>query len=118
MKNSEMRQEFLLTKLDICLNEIESNLPEFAKVGLEELTGVLRELTEKSFYRMRLNLWITYYKASRYLDPETAEEFRELFKETEDIDHRLPTKSLMLLKKAHSVLSEEKCCMKDGVSFE
>lgn len=117
LKNSEIREDFLLNKLDECLNEIDTNLTLFSQLGLEELFSILKDLTEKSYYRTRTHLWITFYKVARYSDPESRDEFCDLFKETEDIDHRLPTKSLMLLKKAHGILSEEKCCMKDQVGF-
>ncbi len=107
----------MLTKLNVCLDEINTNLTEFSKLAFEELMSVLKDLTEKSFYRTNVHLWITYYKVARFADPSTTSEFCDLFQEVDDIDHRLPTKSLMLLKKAHAVFSEEKCCMKDGVSF-
>jgi hypothetical protein len=90
-------------------------LTVFTELALEELASALGELTEKSFYRMKIRLWITYYRVYRFADPSNKEEFRELFAEVDNIDHRLPTKSLMILKKAHGVLSGEKCCMKDGV---
>lgn len=104
-------------KLKDSLHEIEDNLIAFSTLGLSELTSILKDLTEKSYYRTVVPLWIVYYKVAKCSDPKTAEEFIELYKEEDSIDHRLPTKSLSILKKAHSVLGEEKCCMKNEVSF-
>jgi hypothetical protein len=116
--NSEEREDFLLDYLNKSLDEINLHLEKSTDFSWSKLDEILKELIGKSYYRTRVNLWISHYKVARHMDPKTSEEFIGLYNRTEANDQqRLPTESLAILRKAHTVFGEEKCCMKDEVSF-
>lgn len=113
-----MREDYLLDYLCKCLDEINFHVENSPDFPWPEIESILKDLTGKSFYRNCVQLWTTYYNVSRRSDPKTTEEFIAFFNETESSDQqRLPTESLMILKKAHNIFGEEKCCMKNEVGL-
>jgi hypothetical protein len=111
---NNLKEDYALAKSNECFDEIDENLTAFSALSLDQLKALLDRFTEKSIYRKNTRVWMICYQVARHLDPKTFEEICDSYQEA-DRDC-LPTKSLTVLKKAHEILGELKCCMKDEVS--
>ena len=107
------RKQVYIETLKYLLVELDKYAPRLSAERREQVAQLLTLFTDKSYYRSMPELWQACSMFARANDPKSADEFEAFFTATEHVRNRLPTRALMVLRIAHDVLAEEKCCMSD-----